>query len=134
MVDWELIAVMSPMLLIPVIILRWCWLVPSVWRGDKETVSLPTGPGYKISVNARNYPTFVASVVCFFMIAPIWIILPEFGFVLPLLLEQFFGLVVLLAVFLMALTLIINAFNRPKFMIPPPHRDESGWLVKWWHE
>ncbi|MGN8219596.1 hypothetical protein ACTG0T_14830 [Halococcus morrhuae DSM 1307] len=60
MVDWELIAVMSPMLLIPVIILRWCWLVPSVWRGDKETVSLPTGPGYKISVNARNYPTFVA--------------------------------------------------------------------------
>ena len=29
------------------------------------------------------------------------------------------------------LWLSVNAFNRPRFLVPPAHRDERGWLTEW---
>lgn len=103
-------------------------VVPAVWRGDKESVSLySSNYDSSISVNVRNYPTVALSLVCICIVGPIWLGLGSIGLVsgitsLP------FAIMVILGFILLPVAVIVNAFNRPKFLVPPPHREKSGWV------
>lgn len=104
------------------------FLTPSIWRGEKRSVSLPS-IGYSIGVNVRNYVPFAIFVFCVFFIGSVWMGLEIFVGV-PAILRPLFILPIYLGILFLPITLFVNAFNRPKFLVPPPHRKKRGWVTR----
>jgi hypothetical protein len=132
-VTWEQIILGLTILPIPLFPLWLVYQVPSVWRGEKQSITLPS-QGYAIDVNVRNFPTFAISLFCFLTIGSLWGVLKQFGIATcsqstfvhsgPLACLSFlpFAFLMAVGVFLFPMVIFISAFNRPKFLVPPPYR------------
>lgn len=119
--------------IIILLIFRYCLILPRVWRGEKCDFSglKKYETGYNIDINVRNFPTFVIFMTCGVGVGLVGTVLDEMG-MLPDVLIAPFVVVALCGYLCFPLTIIVNAFNRPKFLVPPPHRDRSGWVVRLW--
>ena len=101
-----------------------CRRLPEVWRGGSLR-SLPWNNLYGPEVNHRSFPAFVLFLVSLtsgitFAFLGTWLenrALVGTAFVL---------LVVAIPV-LIPLWIIVNAVNRPRFLVPPSRRKERGW-------
>lgn len=108
--------------------LRIVSFVPSIWQGEKRSVSLPTS-SVSINVNVRNYVPFAIFVFCVSFIGPMWILLELFVGV-PFILLPLFILPICIGMLSFPVILIVNAFNQSKFLVPPPHRKKQGWVSR----
>jgi hypothetical protein len=97
--------------------------LPAVWRGDKSAIA--TIRGTWADVHARSYVVYLtrslagwggAAGLCIAVgMDPLWRAAGVIGILLWL-----------CYVPLLVLHWFVNATNRPKFLVPPPYRDEQG--------
>ena len=102
--------------------IRYPTLARRVWQG--EYVPEPQRGGKRINRNKRNWIVTLASYPFFAFGIGVGLLtewaglFPDLGVTVGTYL-LFFGIVLLLV------AKMITAFNRPKFLIPPPYHDES---------
>jgi hypothetical protein len=98
--------------------------LPRVWRGD-TLLALPYSSSRAPEVNHRSFPAFTGFIGLLslgMLVAFLGSLLDEAALALA------GGLVVLLSVVVFVpLWVLVNATNRPRFLVPPSRRDESGW-------
>lgn len=103
--------------------------LPAVWRGDADAVpDLPSQMPF--NVHPRSYVTFTMFAFAFFGGGAILIIrAPVLENIIPGA-SRLPGAVLLIAIVVpLVLHLIVNAFNRPKWLVPPPFRHQPGWVA-----
>ena len=101
--------------------------LPRVWRGDSLD-TLPWSNNAGPEVNHRSFPAFTLFLVLFtagvLLAAPasVWDV-------------HGLGVTAVLCLFMsvpaLVLWILVNATNRPRFLVPPARRDEPGWWAAW---
>jgi hypothetical protein len=101
--------------------------LPQVWRGER-TPWLPSITVFGPSVNLRSYPTFVVAATGFGAGGVLTVLAGAVG--AGLLLRT--GIVLMSCSSLLGffLIVVVNALNRPRFLVPPRLRNERGWLPR----
>lgn len=97
--------------------------LPRVWRGESRDLSAI--PRLPFAVHPRSYLTFAIWVASFFGASAVLVL----GLLVHVEWVLFTGIGLGLASLPAAgLHLVVNALNRPRFLVPPTHRDEPGWV------
>jgi hypothetical protein len=100
--------------------------LPRVWRGG-TVHSLPWPNTLGPQINHRSFPVFVGFVVFLAGGALLLFVSAAIGAQAMGVVGVFSG-IVSICVFV-PLWILINAINRPRFMVPPARRREPGWLA-----
>jgi hypothetical protein len=97
--------------------------LPKVWRGE-NLLTLPWPNSRGPEVNHRSSPAFTGFIglLCIGMLlavpAAVWAVEA---------LAVAAGLCILLSLVFVPLWILVNAINRPRFLVPPSRREEPGW-------
>jgi hypothetical protein len=102
--------------------------LPKVWRGE-TLASLPWASVRGPEVNHRSFPAFTGFIVGIGAGAVlVWIgmLTDSRG------LSTAGGLAIVLGVVVFVpLWIVVNAVNRPRFLVPPTRRQDRGWWGEW---
>jgi hypothetical protein len=101
--------------------------LPKVWRGD-TLLALPYANSRGPEVNHRSFPAFTGFIglLCLGMLL---VFLANALDVAALAVAG--GVVVFLSLVFVPMWILVNATNRPRFLVPPTRRDEPGWWRAW---
>jgi hypothetical protein len=128
--DWgaQLLLVLIGLAFVAGPVLLW-WRLVRVWHGDLSAIA--TTRGFVVEANGRSYLAHAARSTAWWgglgliLVAAALTGEPRTGL----------GVVAvglwLASVPLLVLQLVVNLFNRPKFLVPPPFRDDPGALAQW---
>ncbi len=101
--------------------------LPPVWRGERVS-SLPWPNMHGPEVNHRSFPAFCGFSTClgiFAAVFPISIVVDHDGLAAIAVAVAVLGFVVFVPPWI-----LVNAINRPRFLVPPSRRSEpGGWPV-----
>ncbi|GAB4055599.1 hypothetical protein GCM10028775_50910 [Catellatospora paridis] len=107
--------------------LRHVWrVVPALWRGEHEG-SLPVRHVRMYDVFPRSYVTALlplSAIAGFFLLLGLQFVVGKLTLAPA---KGAFALMVL-TVPLTVLHWVVNAYNRPRALVPPAYRDQPGWV------
>jgi hypothetical protein len=102
--------------------------LPKVWRGE-TLLTLPWPNYHGPEVNHRSFPAFTAFIAALgggALLVLIGGMTDNRGFTIAGGLAMVVGTLVFVP-----LWILVNAVNRPRFLVPPTRRQEHGWWVEW---
>ena len=104
-----------------------------IWHGNASTVAR-WNTGRSMEVTARSFFAFLLTMASF---AVAMILLPVAAIGMKLTRSGLWLIpagIALLCIGLMlcgiVLHALVNAFNRPRWLVPPPYRDQPGWVAQ----
>jgi hypothetical protein len=102
--------------------------LPKVWRGE-TLLSLPYRNFFAPEVNHRSFPAFTGFIAALGGGA----LLVSIGMLTGITdLTGVGGLAMVVGVLVFVpLWILVNAVNRPRFLVPPARRQEPGWWGEW---